>query len=187
MIHQSAVTRVAVLSLSVGMLGLAGCAMPVQANEMAPLTAVYDQMPPNPRLERSIAVGAVQVADAAKARNGIDGNQVQAALSNALLASNYKTRTEEPTYLLETQMVEAELPVAGFNYDCYVTANYTLRSKKTGNVASMDRVKSHYHAGFGEAFDATTRLQICLANSLRENITHYLRLLGAKTKKDLQS
>lgn len=169
------------LSLSLLTLTCA-CAIPLPAQEMVPMTDVYTQLPVNKLMERKIAIGSASVADEAKLHGMVTNEAYAEALQSALLTSNYAVRGTEPAqYQLDASLLEFDLPFVGFNLDCYATATYTLRNKITGQIISTDTVKSHYEAKFGESFDGNMRMRICVAKSIRENITHYLRQLTTKS------
>lgn len=165
---------------------LSGCAMPLTASEMAPLTDIYTQIPDNPRLERKIALGSVTLDKEAELMGTPPLPGYRDALQNALLTSNLLARTQDPQFVLDARLNSFDLPIIGFNLDCYANATYTLRNKQSGEVVVLDTVKSHYEAKFGEAFDGALRMRICITGALRENITHYLRLLSQKSNADLK-
>lgn len=166
---------------------LSACAIPIPSGDMKPTTQAYLAIASNKQLERNISVGSVIVGDEAKLHGAITPEAYKDALDTALLTSDYLARVgDTPRYLLDARLIKMEHPYVGFNLDCYATATYTLRSRTTGRVIANDTVKSHYLAKFGEAFDGAARTRICVAKAIRENITHYLRLVATKTKHELK-
>lgn len=164
-----------------GLALLSACAMPIASHDMKPLTEVHLQLATNPKFASKVAVGNVAIGEDAKLYGAVTPEAYKDALQSALLTSNYISRAGSANqYLLDATLNEIETPFMGFNLDCYATATYRLRSYATGQVIAEDTVKSHYEARFGEAFNGDERMRLCVAKSIRENITHYLRLLTAK-------
>ena len=167
---------------------LTACAPPLTAGEMMPITDVYTSIPTNKTLERKVELGSINVVDGAGgAYARVEPSVFQTALLNALLTSNYASRSgDKASYVLDARVDEVDFPTFGFNMDAITTATYSLKNKKSGKLIFSETVKAKYEAKFGEAFDGTERARIATARAIRENITHYLRVLAKKSKSELQ-
>lgn len=158
---------------------VSACAVPISSGDMKPVTEAQIAISPNQKLAGKLAVGNVQVGDEAKVYGAITPDAYKDALQSALLSSNYLTRgAGQNKYTIDATLQKMDYPAVGFNLDCYATATYRMRNSVTGEAISTETVKSHYLAKFGESFDGNIRMRLCLAKAIRENITHYLRILS---------
>lgn len=151
---------------------------PVPKTEMLPLANVITDIPSNTSLERVVELRNIEVSKDASMHGQIDPAVVREAMQYSLLTANYAVRGQTPaTYSLDIHMLKMELPSL-IDHDCYPTILYTLQNRNTGKTYT-ETVKTHYDAPWS---DGDARWHNCLGRSIRENITHYLRLLSAKPK-----
>lgn len=161
---------------------ISACAMPLAPSDMTPLTEVYSQIPANKGIERKVSIGNVTVSEDAKVYGAVTPAGVGEALQTALLTANLSTRAgDKAAFVLDARVDAIDYPAVGFNLDCYATITYSLNRSASGASVDQQTVKSHYYAAFGEAFDGNIRMRLCISRAIRENITHYLRSISAKS------
>jgi hypothetical protein len=170
------------------LLSLSACTPALEARSMVPMTEVYSQIPANKELERKIKLEQVSVYENAGA--GIAPVTAQAyreALQNALLTANFLIRADDQErYTLDARLVALDVPTFGFTMTASATAVYTLKVADSGETILQETVSLPYKAEFGEAFNGAERARIAVAKAVRENITHMLRILAAKTNTELK-
>lgn len=158
--------------------------MPTPIAEMLPLPQVMTEITVNPLYANKIQLGNLLVNEQAKLLGGVVPSTVKDALQYGLLTSGYAVRNnDKAAYILDVHIMHIDAPLAGgLNMDCYPTVQYSLKDNKTNRVAT-ETVKTHYHASFLEGDD---RWHHCVGKSLRENITHYVRILSTQTPKSFK-
>lgn len=160
---------------------LGGCVSPIPASQMTPDISIYQQIESNPKLEKKIKIGRVEVNKNASSRNDANINAVefQNALTNSLLTANYLIRGgNEESYILDAEIVAIKQPFMGFNLSVDTEIKYDLHDKGTGRSIYDDTLKLSGETRFSEAFDGILRLRMATAKAMSENITHLLRVLG---------
>ncbi|GEM_PF-4932137 len=154
---------------------------------------LYQQISADTGLQKSIKLGDVQVAGAEGVLFPISDYpvkqaQYQEALQSALAnASLMAANPAEAKYLLDANLVSLESPFKLFTLSVTVNseARYRLRRASDNFIIWEETLKLPYTAKFSEAFNATTRVRLALANAIRENITHLIRVLSSKTEAEL--
>ena len=176
-----------ILATSALLLLLAACAPSLPAGEMMPMTQVYDQIPANKELERKVKIGSVTVFENAGGMTApVQPEIYKEAIQNALLTSNMAVRAgDDPSYTLDARLTDLDVPMFGFSMTATATANYKLTLVSSGAVVADETVKLPYTATFGESFDGNQRARLATARAIRENITHMIRVLSAKSASEL--
>lgn len=175
------------LIFALPLLLLSACAPKLGAHEIAPMPEISAQIGSNPALTKKVEIGSVLVVEGAGGPVApLDAEGYRSGLLSALLLQGYHAPDSQAAYVLDANMTEVDYPAFGFNMDATATATYQLRNKATGEVLSNENVKTAYEAKFGESLDGTVRARLATAKAIRENITHYVRVLTALTPAQLK-
>lgn len=166
------------------LLVLGACAHPLQPSDMAVMPQVYNQLTTAPEFEKKIALGNIVVKENAGGMNAtVNKENYTEALSNALLMDGLYCKPQnniDPTYILDANLSDIDVPMFGFNMTATTTAHYRLYRKSDGADIINQTVKTPYEAKFPEAFDGAQRSRVAVAKSVRENVTHLLRVIHSK-------
>jgi hypothetical protein len=167
---------------------IAACAPPLPAGDMMPMTHVYDQIPANPALTRRVKLGTVTVAKGVGGGTApVEPTIYREAIQNALLTSNFAVRAgDSEHYVLDSQLLELDVPMFGFSMSASAKARYRLKSAESGSVLFDQTLNLPYTAEFSEALDGGQRARLASAKAIRENITHLIRVLAALDPAQLQ-
>lgn len=171
---------------------VAGC-VPISSKEMAPMAGIYQQIPASKGLEKSIKLGDVRVGGAEGVIHPYSDNPVKQAdyndaLQTALTHAKLLTSSGgKETYFLDANLVSLESPFKLFSLSITVnsTAHYRLRRAADNFIVWEETLKLPYTAKFSEAFNASMRARLAIANAIRENITHMIRVLSSKSESEL--
>jgi hypothetical protein len=174
------------LLVLIALFSLSACVPPLPSGEMVPMAQIYSQLPKNNALERSINLGKITVLEDADMGGLVTPENYQEAMLNALLSSGMKMRSgDKAKYTLDAELIELDMPFALFESTITSKAHYILRQIDNGKVVVNETVTIPYTAKFAESFDGEQRMRIAVAKSIRENITHMLRVLASKTQNEL--
>lgn len=174
-----------ILSLVV-LIALSACARPVPGSYMQPMSEVMQELPQHSFLDRKIGLGTVVMSEAAKtAIHAPTDSTVSEGLSMALQSAGLGARGT-PQYILDATVESMDTPAMGFDMDVKSSVHYTLRKAHSERAVYDEVITVNPTTDFSESFNAEERLRVAMGKSLRENFTHLIRVLSAKTPSELK-
>lgn len=171
------------LLLALAALSLSACtAPPLPPQSMLPMTDVMQQLTPHKKLENNITLGTVTVPKelATSSIASVTDDLFRDALSSSLLTAGLLKRgNAEADYVLNAEMLKLDLPSFGFEMSTASSVKYSLIKRKTDAVVHEEIINQEFTANLSDAFVAHERARITASNSIRENITHLIRVLNS--------
>lgn len=162
---------------------VSACVAPMPVARTLPMSDIVQQIETNPALAHQISLGTVSVTDYA-AKNSVilvSDETFREALNATLLSGGLAVRgSNEGAYLLDAKMTDFALDsdFLGFTMDNRCAVEYRLTRRADGKEIYHDTIRQTGHAGFADAPDAHARAVESFALSLRENMTHLLRIFA---------
>lgn len=184
--------KTATLPLLLLFMLLVAC-VPIPPEAMQPMPQVYQQIPVNDELQGAVKLGDVRLADnlggmtlAMNMDTSIEQKDYRKALETALAGANMAAASgSREKYVLDANLMALDIPFALIKVTVKSTAHYQLRRVDDNRIVMNETLKLSYTATFSEALDGSQRFRIALANAIRENITHMIRVLSSKTEVEL--
>lgn len=164
---------------------LLGCGRaPLPPYEMTPSTHIYSQLPTNTFFDQTIGLGKVQVAKEADTRTApVREEAYKKALESALLSANLAVRSQTPPlYILEATLLEVNFPFWALSIEATAKAHYQLTRVKDQAIIFSETLLLSETVPFSVSFDGDVRTRLAVSKAIRENITHFIRLLTSKPK-----
>lgn len=159
---------------------LQGCAEPVREKNIEPMQEVYADIDKNPKLLADITLGTLTVSDTLEySPIPLPTDEIKTALGAAMTTMGYSAQTQDTgQFLLNVTLLALDTPMMGMSFTTTSTVAYELVDKLSNTTIWKEKVTMPYVAQYGETpQDSQERLRLSIERSLRENITHMLRLL----------
>lgn len=161
----------------VGMIGLAGCALPASPGRMTVTALPAANFPPP--LHASMCVEQVAGGEATylMGMSEVGNAQFQQALSQSLAANGLLASGHGCRFPVTADIVELNQPLIGIDMKVSARLAYTLRQDGLEKPLMHREISSYYIASFGSSLLAVERLRIANEGAVRANITKFLRKL----------
>ena len=161
---------------------LSACMPPINSTQIMPSSVLYEQIKINPRLKDTIEVRHVVVPDGTGGYSAaVTKEHYGEALKMALLTSGLASKGKgNGKYYLDATILDVDQPFALFSITVISVIDYKLVDKATTRTIYEETITMPHTVGATESFDGSQRLRMATAMSLRENITHLIKVLTMK-------
>jgi len=174
-----------ILLMTMALFLMGGCAyrgIPPGAIEPFPVT--YQSLPKDPYLAHKLTVMTPAAWNDKMSKREVDNRNLTIAVANALKRAGFFA-DNKPMYRVEATLLEIEYPYSFTKFIAISKIRYRLIDNVSGKIGYDEVLTLSGSIGRFEAFGNNQVLSLITERAMRENITHFIKLLSIKNKPDL--
>jgi hypothetical protein len=171
------IQRAALVTISIAVLNLAGCASPASHEGMTPQNLTFSKQHPSSVSVETKGGSETGVMDSSNISNA----DLKAAIESSIVKSSlFKNvlQGKNGDYLLTVSVTDTSKPLFGASFTVELETAWSLVKKSDNSIVMRKVIKTSHTATMGDALVAVVRLRLALEGAARANIVQGLKAIS---------